>query len=247
MKIEVDTHTHTLASGHAYSTLIENANVASKNGLALFCTTDHTDTMPGAPHFWFFMNQQVLPRFISGVGILRGAEVNILNAQGEIDLPLQADARLDWVIASLHEPCFPPSNKFDHTKALIAVIESGRIDALGHLGNPNFDFDFEKVIQCAVANNVAIEINNSSLNGCSRVGSISRCREIAIVAKSLGAFITTGTDAHFCDSIGDFKFVSELLDDVEMPEKQVITQSKKQFLDFLALRNRQPIAEFIDA
>ena len=26
MQIQVDTHTHTYASGHAYSTLIENAN-----------------------------------------------------------------------------------------------------------------------------------------------------------------------------------------------------------------------------
>jgi len=244
MKIEVDTHTHTLASGHAYSTLIENAAAAQQQGLKLFCTTDHTATMPGAPHFWFFMNQQILPRFLSGVGVLRGAEVNILNANGDIDLPAQVDDRLDWVIASLHEPCFPPSSKNDHTQGLLNVIKSGRVDALAHLGNPNFDFDFKKVIECAKENNVAVEINNSSLTGMSRVGSIDRCREIALIAKQLEVFITTGSDAHFCLQIGKFDLASKLLDEIEMPERQVITHSTAQFLAFLALRNRKPIAAF---
>ncbi len=32
MKIVVDSHTHTLASGHAYSTIIENAKAAKQKG-----------------------------------------------------------------------------------------------------------------------------------------------------------------------------------------------------------------------
>lgn len=53
------------------------------------------------------------------------------------------------------------------------------------------------MIACAKTHNVAIEINNSTLKGHSRVGSIDRCYEIARVAKSLDAYITTGSDAHF--------------------------------------------------
>ena len=33
MKLEVDTHTHTVLSGHAHSTLMENAAAAAKMGL----------------------------------------------------------------------------------------------------------------------------------------------------------------------------------------------------------------------
>lgn len=41
MDIVVDSHTHTIASGHAYSTILENALAAKNKGLKLLCTTDH--------------------------------------------------------------------------------------------------------------------------------------------------------------------------------------------------------------
>ena len=244
MKFDVDTHTHTYASGHAYSTLIENSQQAKKNALKMFCTTDHSESMPGAPHYWFFSNQKILPRFLSGVAVIRGVESNILNIDGEIDIPLETDCDLDWVLASLHEPVFNPANKAAHTQALINVIKSGRVDALAHLGNPNFDFNFHAVIECAKEHNVAIEINNSSLKGRSRIGSVDRCYEIACIARDAGAYITTGTDAHFCQDVGQLELVGELLDKVKMPTQQVITHTTKQFLKFLQLRGRPFISEY---
>ncbi len=244
MKFDVDTHTHTYASGHAYSTLIENAQHAEKNALKMFCTTDHSQSMPGAPHYWFFNNQRILPRFISGVAVIRGVEANILNIDGDIDIPLETDRCLDWVLASLHQPVFAPVNKATHTQMLLNTIKSGRVDALGHLGNPEFDFDFHAVIECARQHNVAIEINNSSLRGASRSGSADRCYEIACIARDVGAYITTGTDAHFCQDVGQLELVSDLLDKVKMPAQQVISHSCKQFLAFLQLRGKAFISEY---
>ncbi|TKF21756.1 phosphatase [Vibrio genomosp. F6] len=244
MILQVDTHTHTYASGHAYSTLIENAKSASEHGLKMFCTTDHSESMPGAPHYWFFSNQRVLPRFIEDVAIIRGVESNIMNTQGEIDVHPSVDANLDWAIASFHEPVFRPADKATHTKALLNVIKGGRVDALGHLGNPNFDFDFEAVIQCAKEYNVAIEINNTTLKGNSRVGSVDRCFDIATVAKEVGAYITSGSDAHFCQDVGRLDLVSELLDRVGVDSRKVITHTPQQFLSFLALRGRSQIEEY---
>lgn len=246
MKIAVDTHTHTYASGHAYSTLIENAHMAKKHGLSMFCCTDHSGEMPGAPHPWYFSNQKILPRFIEEVGVLRGVEANILNEQGEIDIPTQVDQHLDWVIASFHEPVFIPADKASHTLALINVIKSGRVDALGHLGNPNYDFDFQAVIECAKEHNVAIEINNNSLKGTSRIGSVDRCEEIAKLCKERAVFVTTGSDAHFCSLIGKFHKVTELFEKITMPSELVITHTPQQFLNFLTLRGRKPIAEYAD-
>ena len=167
-----------------------------------------------------------------------------MNTQGEIDIHPSVDKNLDWVVSSFHEPVFRPSDVTTHTEALLNVIKGGRIDTLGHLGNPNFDFDFEAVIQCAVEHNVAIEINNTTLKGNSRVGSIDRCYEIARIAKAKGAFITTGSDAHFCVDVGGLDLVSSLLDEVGVDSSKVVTHSPKQFLAFLALRGRQPITEF---
>jgi len=244
MKLVIDTHTHTYASGHAYSTLIENARLAKENGLEVLCTTDHAESMPGAPHYWFFSNQRVLPRFLEGVAVIRGVESNILNIEGEVDIHPTTDRNLDWVIASFHEPVFRPANKETHTQALINVIEGGRVDALGHLGNPNFDFDFEVVLAEAKKHNVAIEINNTTLRGNSRVGSVERCYEIAKIGKELGVYFTTGSDAHFCHDVGNLELASKLLDEIGIASEKVITHSSRQFLDFLALRGRAPIAEY---
>ena len=244
MQIKVDTHTHTYASGHAYSTLIENAQMAKEHGMAMFCTTDHSSAMPGSPHYWFFNNQRVVPRFLNGVAVLRGVETNIMNEQGEVDLHPSSYEHLDWIIASFHEAVFRFQDKAGHTRALINTIKSGKVDALGHLGNPNYDFDFEAVALCAKEYNVAIELNNSSLKGGSRAGSEERCEAIARVVKEVGGFITTGSDAHFCYDLGKFEKVSALLDKVTMPSDKVITHTPKQFLDFLALRGRKHITEF---
>ncbi len=244
MNLVIDTHTHTYASGHAYSTLIENARLAKENGLQMFCTTDHAESMPGAPHYWFFSNQKILPRFLEGVAVIRGVEANILNIEGEVDIHPSTDSKLDWAIASFHEPVFRPANKACHTEALINTIQSGRVDALGHLGNPNFDFDYERVLQCALEHNVAIEINNTTLKGQSRVGSVERCHDIARVGKELGVYFTTGSDAHFCHDVGNLSLASELLDKVGVSAEKVITHNCGQFLAFLALRGRAGIEEF---
>lgn len=45
-KIELDVHTHTLASGHAFSTIQEMAKAASEKGLKFLGITEHT---PGIP------------------------------------------------------------------------------------------------------------------------------------------------------------------------------------------------------
>lgn len=244
MKFVIDTHTHTYASGHAYSTLIENANAAKEHGLSMFCSTDHSGAMPGAPHYWFFGNQKILPRFLSGVAVIRGVETNILNIHGDIDIPLEVEPHLDWVIGSFHNVVYPPTTKKEHTQALINLIKNGRVDALGHLGNPTYDFDFQEVIECAKEHNVAIEINNCSLKGISRKGSLRRCEEIAIIARDLGAYITTGSDAHFCHDIGKFELIDKLFEKLEIPSSQVITHTCKQFLEFLELRGRSAIPEY---
>lgn len=191
-----------------------------------------------------FRQPKVLPRFLEGVALIRGVEANILNLAGDIDIPPQVELRLDWMIGSLHEPVLVPSTKQEHTQMLINAIEQGRIDALGHLGNPRFDFDFEAVIESAAKHHVAIEINNSSLEGQSRVGSKERCYAIAEVAKQAGAYITTGSDAHFCTYIGGFESAIPLLESVGVDEDKVITRSARDFLNFLRLRGHEPIEEF---
>ena len=86
MKILLDTHTHTLASTHAYSTVLEMAKYASEAGMEAIAITDHAPAIPDGAHPWHFQNLKAIPREIYGVKILYGAEVNILDLEGNIDL-----------------------------------------------------------------------------------------------------------------------------------------------------------------
>ncbi|NOI22996.1 phosphatase [Vibrio mediterranei] len=244
MKIVIDTHTHTIASGHAYSTVLENALAAKNKGLELLCITDHAPEMPGAPHYWYFNNQRILPRFLHDVGILRGVEANILNTKGEIDLPNSSDQHLDWVIASFHEPVFSPSTEEAHTQALINAMQSGRIDVLGHTGNPNYPFDMRKVLQCAKDLNIVVEVNNTSLTGKSRKGSDKRCDEIVRLGNEIGVYFTTGSDAHFCEEISKLDKAIDLLTKHQVPEERIVSTSSSRFLNFLRLRGKATIQEF---
>ena len=47
MKIALDVHTHTLASGHAFSTLQEMARAAADKGLEVLGITEHSPGIPG--------------------------------------------------------------------------------------------------------------------------------------------------------------------------------------------------------
>ena len=101
-----DLHTHTIVSGHAYTTLMENIDFCSKKGIKILGTSDHGPTMPGSPHYWYFGNLKVVPRIINDVIILKGCEANILDVDGNIDIPNNAMKNLDYMIASFHEPVF---------------------------------------------------------------------------------------------------------------------------------------------
>lgn len=64
--LEVDLHTHTLASDHAYSTIHDYVRLAPSRGIKLFANTDHGPDMEDAPHKWHFVNSLTLPRVADG-------------------------------------------------------------------------------------------------------------------------------------------------------------------------------------
>jgi len=84
--IELDTHFHSVASTHGYSTVKEIAQSAAEKGLKGFALTDHGPASPDSPHVWHFRNLQVIPDYICGVRVIKGAEVNIIDYEGNIDM-----------------------------------------------------------------------------------------------------------------------------------------------------------------
>ena len=67
MKFVADTHAHTLASGHAYSTIREMAAAGAAKGLKALAITEHAPEMPGTCNFIYFQNMDVVPREMNGM------------------------------------------------------------------------------------------------------------------------------------------------------------------------------------
>ena len=102
MKFVIDAHTHTIASGHAYSTILENVDYASRNGIELLGITDHAPAMEGGTKACIFLNFAAVPREISGLQLRMGAELNIIDYDGNVDLDKFYLEKMDYAIASLH-------------------------------------------------------------------------------------------------------------------------------------------------
>ena len=61
--------------------------MAAEKGLAGLAVTEHAPQMPGAAPLYYFQNFQVVPRSMCGIHLLLGAEVNITDRTGGLDLP----------------------------------------------------------------------------------------------------------------------------------------------------------------
>ena len=115
----IDVHTHTLASGHAYNTIYEMAQEAAARGITLLGITEHAPKMPGSCHTMYFMNLKVLKREMFGIRMLFGAELNVLDEEGSVDLPDSVLSSLDIAVASIHLPCYKKGTKERNTLAYI--------------------------------------------------------------------------------------------------------------------------------
>lgn len=228
-----DLHTHTIVSGHAYTTLLENISYCKENGIKILGTSEHGPAMPNAPHRWYFGNMKVIPRIINDVIILKGCEANILDIEGNIDLAEEDSKFLDYMIASFHEPVFKPTNKKDNTQAFInCVNKNPKVEILGHIGNPAYELDYDLIVKFAKEKDIMIEINNSSVLGKSRAGSDINCKKVAKLCKEYETKLILTSDSHIAFTIGHFEESIKLLKCINFPEELIMNEPKKLLAHF---------------
>lgn len=239
----VDLHTHTLVTQHAYSTLGEYIAYAKTHGIAMFATTDHGPGIFDKVLPQHFGNLKVVPRLPEGVAVLRGIEANFFK-DGSLGIESRYLKNLDIVLAGFH-PNLEPSNADEHTGIVMQAIKSGLVDVITHPGNPKYPIDYEAVLECAKAYNVAVEINSSSSIN-TRYGSFDNCVKIAKLIKKIGNKVSLGTDAHIVYYMGNFEEAFKVMREAELDFSQVINQSPLKVLDFLESRGHPRIESIRD-
>lgn len=231
----IDIHCHTIASSHAYSSLTECIHAAIDKNLELIAITDHAPAMLGGADEFYFLNTKILPRKVKTLNIMYGAEANIINHDGELDLPEYVLKGLDIVIASLHPPCIEP--KDDNTDAIVNVMQNKYVNVIGHLGDARFPIDVEKVVYAAKKTSTLIEINNSSLNpGHIRYSGDGPIKLIIDQCKKNHVPVIMGSDAHYHTDIGNLEHAMRLLND--FPHELIMNHSTSALYNIIAQKRK---------
>lgn len=235
MKLIADTHSHTLASGHAYSTIREMALAAKERGMRALAITEHAPDMPGSCGLYYFMNLDVLPREMYGVEMLFGTEANIVNPQGGLDLSGDVLKDLDIVVASMHMPCFGEGHTVDEVMdAYLAVMRLPYVNIIGHPDDGRFPMDYERLVKAAKETRTLLELNNSSLRPQSfRVGARENVLAMLDLCRQYEVPVTTGSDAHVDADAGNFYYVQEILEYCGFPEELVVTTDLERLKPYL--------------
>ena len=237
MNLKMDIHTHSVASGHAYSTVDENMRWAAEKGLELVALTDHAPGMKDTTGHAYFANLHVLPEKLHGVRLLKGIELNIMDFDGRVDMDERVLSRMDLAIASLHLPCIAPGSRKENTAALVKAMENPYVHIIGHPGDPRYDVDYQEVFRQAKATGTLLEINNASLiPGGFRDGSQENVRNILRMSMEEGVPVVVGSDAHFYTGIGDFSHAQALLEELDFPAELVLNTDPEKFLGYLKKR-----------
>ena len=239
-KILIDAHTHTIASGHAYSSLQEMARAAADKGLQALGITEHGPSIPGACPLLYFKNMFVVPRKMYGVRLLMGCEINILDTQGTLDLDEEYMGRLDLATAGMHANCWKGGSKEENTEGLLRVIRNPRIHIICHPGDGTADLDFEPLVIAAKETHTLLEINNHSLaperhRSAARENSL----ELLRLCKRHETPLILGSDAHISFQIADYERLWPLLAETEFPDELIMNYQAKRFYTYLGIPDLQ--------
>lgn len=234
MNIELDVHTHTIASGHAFSTLQEMARAAADKGLKLLGITEHSPGIPGTCDPIYFRNLHVVPRQMYGIELMLGAEINILDGEGNIDFDEFYLKLLDIRIAGIHSLCYTHGTMEENTHGMIKVISNPYINIISHPGDGTAKLSFEPIVLAAKEHHTLLEINNSSLKPCrNKPEARENNLEILRLCKKHEVPIILGSDAHISFAIADYDYALQLLAETDFPEALIMNTDVKKFKNYI--------------
>lgn len=236
-RIKLDVHTHTIVSGHAFSTIQEMARAAADKGLQILGITEHGPNIPGTCDPIYFRNMHVIPREMYGVRLLLGAELNILDTNGTLDLDeWYYQNRLDLRIAGIHKLCWQGGTPEENTHGMIEAIRNPYVQIISHPGDGEAELIFEPIVLAAKENHTLLEINNASFKPVRHLdNSPKNYREILRLCKQYEVPVILGSDAHISFDIANYEHVLPLLAEIDFPEALVMNHQPEAFLKYTGI------------
>lgn len=237
-KLELDVHTHTIVSGHAYGTITEMAKAAAEAGLQILGITEHAKGIPGTCEDIYFMNLGVLPRRMFGIELMFGSEINILDYEGALSLDKQCIDKLDIRIAGIHDTCYRFGSIVENTSAVLNAMKNPDIDIISHPDDGRCPLDYEKLVKASREYHTLLEINNNSLRSKKRKNTAANTLTILNLCKQQRVPVLLSSDAHYMTDIGNTDQIAPLIEEAGFPLELVINYEPDAFREFLA-QNRK--------
>ena len=243
-RIIADLHTHALVSNHAFNTITEMARTAREMGYRALAVTDHGPAMPDSPHIWYFHNLRRLPDVLEGIPVLKGAEVDVVDLEGGLDLPEELLAKLDWVTASIHTDCMPGTLTVEQATHLwLKIAENPLVDMIGHSEQAQHVYDYDAVARVFASKRKVVELNGNSC--VVRPEGAGNMKALALACKKAGCPVALNSDAHSIYQMrAGVEHLVRLLEEIDFPEELVVNGSPQRLLEELKLHNK-PVAERI--
>lgn len=249
-EILVDLHTHTLYSEHAYSTVKENIDCAKANRLIGLAVTDHYYQRDD----FLFKKNELVRMFFASKNVSSKDFFVISGGEFNLGQKLAADVNVEklyknvkWRLAGLHTWFVDvPNLKIEDVPVLFAEMltnkEYVRPTAFAHIERELYkciNADDEKkmrdtlydIVDIAVDNDIFLEINESSLIT-DECDGVERMKCWLERAKERNAKYSLGSDAHYCESVGRFDNVVNLVNEMGI-SKSAILNLDKYLLDSL--------------
>lgn len=233
--LEFDIHTHTIASGHgSTATITDMAKAAAVHNLKMLGITDHGPATLGGGRVSYFRSLAYARKKRLGIEMLYGAEVNILDNNGKLDLEDAILEKLDYAIASIHKPVKKPGTLEENTAAYIAAMQNPSVRIIGHCDDDKYPVDHLAIVKAAMKYDVLLEINNSSLSPDGYRGD-TRFNDLMILnlCRHFHYPVVLASDSHGTKHVGDFSYALELAKLAGMPESLIMNYSMKAFKCFL--------------
>lgn len=230
-----DLHVHSIRSTCGFHTLFEIIEVMKEKKQTAFALTDHGPTLETPmPHFSVMLRR--LPPVINGVRVFKGIEASILNAGGDIDLPVFKGYDYEIILAGLHNHDIfaGTTSKKENTRAVVnALKKNPSIKILTHPYFVALPLDLDEVTDAAVENGTALEINNSYiLNGKADMESMACMVELC---KKKGAMLAVNSDGHVFSEMAEYGLAVEFLKPYGIENLNIVNRTLESTLEFLGL------------
>lgn len=231
MNIEVDLHTHTFISGHAFATAYEMAAAASRHGLKGIALTDHSGPTPSSLVTRLYLEEfSTLERSHEGVSIFRGIEANITES-GELDIQPDLVRLLDFVAFGYHDVVPIRLDKDLNTERILKSFCFPGAKVFHHPLRQGHDFHLDTIVAAAKERGIAIEINDNAL----RSEPDAEWLELARCCAAHGCPVSVGSDAHTVSRVGQFRESLALIEASGVQRAQIVNRTVETTCDFLGV------------